>query len=136
MSQWTQTIGLPDTKQTTSDLKLPILDDIDQNMTVGTTGSFMTAVQSAVKLLDWGINTGLDPEEVREATVAWMMDKGNDEQAAFAEKLSLVDEAYQELLTGEAETLLSSAGINGTERFWPDSPIEPIEAIMEAVGLR
>ena len=47
--------------QTTSELKLPILDDIDQNITVGTTGSFMAAVQSAVKLLDWGINTGLDP---------------------------------------------------------------------------
>lgn len=136
MSQWTQTIGLPDTEQTTSELELPILDDIDQNITVGTAGSFMAAVQSAVKLLDWGINTGLDPEEVRAATAAWMSDKGNDEQAAFAEKLSLVDEAYQKLLTGEAETLLSSAGIDDTERFWADSPVEPIEAIMEAVGLR
>ena len=122
--------------QTTSELKLPILDDIDQNITVGTTGSFMAAVQSAVKLLDRGINTGLDPEEIRAATVAWMSDKGNDEQTAFAEKLSLVDEAYQKLLTGEAETLLSSAGIDDTERFWTDSPVEPIAVIMEAVGLQ
>ena len=95
MSQWIQTIGLSNTEQMTSELKLPILDDIDQNITVGTTGSFMAAVQSAVKLLDWGINMGLDPEEIRAATVAWMADRGNDEQAAFAEKLSLVDEDYQ-----------------------------------------
>ena len=115
---------------------LPILDDIDQNITVGTTGSFMAAVQSAVKLLDWGIHTGLDPEEIRAATVAWMTDRGNDEQAAFAEKLSLVDEAYQKLLTGEAESLLSSAGSEDTERFWTDSLVEPIEVIMEAVGLQ
>ena len=136
MSQWVQTIGLQEGEQTTSELQLPILDDIDQNTTVGTAGSFMSAVQSAVKLLDWGIHTGLDPEEVRAATVAWMADRGNDEQVAFAEKLSLVDEAYQKLLTSEAETLLSSAGIEDTERFWTDSPVEPIEAIMQAAGLR
>jgi len=47
-----------------------------------------------------------------------------------------VDEAYQKLLTSEAETLLSSAGIEDTERFWTDSPVEPIEAIMQAAGLR
>ena len=58
-----------------------------------------------------------------------MSDKGKDEQAPFAEKLSLVDEAYKKLLTGEAETLLSSAVINDTERFWANSPVEPIEAI-------
>ena len=51
MSQWIQTIGLPNAEQTTSELELPILDDIDQNITVGTAGSFMAAVQSAVKLL-------------------------------------------------------------------------------------
>nr|WP_182427713.1 MULTISPECIES: hypothetical protein [unclassified Clostridium] len=51
-------------------MKRPILDNIEANITVRTTGSFMTAVQSAVKLLDWGINTGLDPKKVRAATVA------------------------------------------------------------------
>ena len=68
-------------------LKLPILDDIDQNITVGTTGSFMAEVQSTVKLLDWGINTGLDPEEVRAATVAWMTDRGHYGSCWFAMKI-------------------------------------------------
>lgn len=33
-------------------LELPILDEINQNVSVGTAGSYMTAVQAAVKLLD------------------------------------------------------------------------------------
>ena len=64
-------------------LELPILDEINQTVSIGTTGSYMTAVQAAAKLLDWGTNTGLDPAEIREAAVNWLMDKGNDEQVAF-----------------------------------------------------
>lgn len=50
-------------------LELPILDEINQTVSIGTTGSYMTAVQAAAKLLDWGTNTGLDPTEIRETTV-------------------------------------------------------------------
>jgi len=89
-------------------LELPILDEINQNVSVGTAGSYMTAVQAAVKLLDWGTNTGLDPAEIREATVNWLMDQGNDEQVAFSDKLALVDDAYQKLLDDGAEDLLST----------------------------
>lgn len=41
-------------------LTLPILDEIDTSVTVGTSGSSLLAVQAAVKLLDWGVNTGDD----------------------------------------------------------------------------
>ena len=96
----------------------------------------MTAVQAAVKLLDWGTNTGLDPAEIREATVNWLMDKGNDEQVAFSDKLTLVDDAYQKLLGDGAEDLLSSVGLEDIEHNWGNQPVESIEAIMDAVGLR
>lgn len=114
----------------------PILDEIAKNVQVGTAGSFMTAVQAAVKLLDWGTATGLDTEEIKSATVAWMMDKGNDEQVAFAEKMALVDEAYQKLLGEDAEKLLTSAGCEDAAYPWSDGPVESIEAVMEAIGLR
>lgn len=117
-------------------IQLPILDEINQNITVGTTGCFMTAVQVAVDLLDWGTATGLDPEEIRSATLAWLTDMGNDKQVAFAEKLALVDEAYQKLLGSDAKELLSSAGCEDAAYPWSDAPVESIEAIMEAVGLR
>ena len=118
------------------DSGFPILDEIAKNVQVGTAGSFMTAVQAAVKLLDWGTTTGLDTEEIKGATVAWMMDKGNDEQVAFAEKMALVDEAYQKLLGEDAEELLTSAGCEDAAYPWSDSPVESIEAVMEAIGLR
>lgn len=118
------------------DFGFPILDEIAKNVQVGTAGSFMTAVQAAVKLLDWGTTTGLDTEEIKGATVAWMMDKGNDEQVAFAAKMALVDEAYQKLLGEDAEELLTSAGCEDAAYPWSDSPVESIEAVMEAIGLR
>lgn len=117
-------------------LELPILDEINQTVSVGTAGSYMTAVQAAAKLLDWGTNTGLDPAEIRVATINWLMDKGNDEQVAFSDKLALVDDAYQKLLDDGAEDLLSSAGLENIERNWGNQPVESIEAIMDAVGLR
>lgn len=119
-----------------SSINLPILAEIEQTVTVGTSGSFMTAVQMAVKLLDWGTNTGLDPEEIRSAAVTWLADKGNDEQVAFSQKLALVDEAYQKLLGDGAEDLLASAGCEDTAYPWSDQPVESIEAIMTATGLR
>lgn len=121
-----------------SSIQMPILDEINQNTSVGTTGAYMTAVQSAVKLLDWGTTTGLDPQEIKEATVAWLLDKGNDEQVAFSEKLKAVDEAYQKLLGEQADAmeLLESAGCGDAAYPWSDAPVESIEAIMEAVGLR
>ena len=45
-------------------IPMPILDEINQDVQTGTTGSYMTAVQVAVKLLDWGTGTGLDPQEI------------------------------------------------------------------------
>lgn len=133
----TESTDVPsESSSTVPTLELPILDEINQNVSVGTAGSYMTAVQAAVKLLDWGTNTGLDPAEIREVTVNWLMNKGNDEQVAFSDKLALVDDAYQKLLDDGAEDLLSSAGLEDIERNWGNQPVESIEAIMDAVGLR
>ena len=116
-------------------LTLPILDEIDQEVTLGVSGSSLRAVQAAVKLLDWGVNTGLDPEEISEAASTWLAAKGDD-QSLCADKLALVDSAYQDLLTDRARDLLDVAGCGDTEIFWGNQPVESIEAIMQAAGLR
>lgn len=90
-------------------IPMPILDEINQKVQTGTAGSYMTAVQAAVKLLDWGTGTGLDTQEIKDATVSWLMNKGNDEQVAFAEKLKKVDDAYHKLLGADAQKLLEEA---------------------------
>ena len=73
-------------------LTLPILDDIDENVIPGISGSSLRAVQVAVRLLDWGVNTGLGADEIGEAAAAWLAAKGDD-QALCVEKLELVDYA-------------------------------------------
>lgn len=117
-------------------LELPILDVIDEEVMPGTAGSSLRAVQAAVQLLDWGVHTGLDTEEIRQATVDWLANKGNDEQVAFAQKLELVDDACNRLREENARELLDVAGCQDTEIFWGSDPVAPIEAIMDAAGLR
>ena len=116
-------------------LTLPILDEIDASVTVGTAGSSLLAVQAAVKMLDWGMNTGLGTDEISDAASTWLAAR-NDDLADHLQKLALVDDAYQKLLTNEARELLDSAGCAETEITWGSDPVEPIEAIMQAAGLR
>lgn len=116
-------------------LTLPILDEIDRNVTIGTAGSSLLAVQEAAKLLDWGENTGLDANEISDAASTWLAAKNNDLTDCL-KKLELVDEAYRKLLTDEARELLDSAGCEDVEITWGSDPVEPVEAIMQAAGLR
>ena len=114
---------------------LPILDEIEQTVTIGKAGSSLSAVQAAVKLLDWGVNTGLGADEIGDAASAWLAAK-NDELSDCLQKLALVDDAYQKLLTDEARELLDSAGCAEVEVTWGSEAVEPVEAIMRAAGLR
>lgn len=116
-------------------LTLPILDEIDRNVTIGTAGSSLLAVQEAAKLLDWGVNTGLGADEVSDAASTWLAAKNNDLTDCL-KKLELVDEAYRKLLTDEARELLDSAGCEDVEITWGSTPVEAVEAIMQAAGLR
>lgn len=116
-------------------LTLPILDEIDRNVTVGTSGSSLLAVQAAAKLLDWGENTGLGTDEISAAASTWLAAR-NNALTDCLKKLELVDEAYRKLLTDEARELLDSAGCENVEVTWGSDPVEPVEAIMQAAGLR
>ena len=116
-------------------LTLPILDEIKETVTVGTAGSSLLATQAAVKLLDWGMNTGLGADEIEDAASAWLSQQG-DNLTDCLHKLSLVDDAYQKLLDGNAQELLEAAGCADTEINWDSKPVEPVEAIMQAAGLR
>ena len=116
-------------------LTLPILDEINEAVTVGTSGSSLLVVQEAAKLLDWGENTGLGTDEISDAASTWLAAKNNDLTDCL-KKLELVDEAYRKLLTDEARELLDSAGCEDVEITWGSDPVEPVEAIMQAAGLR
>lgn len=116
-------------------LTLPILDEIDADVLVGTAGSSLSAVQAAVKLLRWGVDTGLGADEISEAAFTWLAGK-NDDLADCLQKLRLVDDAYQELLTDSARDLLDSAGCADVDITWGSEPVAAVEAVMQAAGLR
>ena len=116
-------------------LTLPILDEINETVTVGTSGSSLSAVQAAVKLLDWGVNTGLGTDEISDAASTWLAAKNNDLTDCL-QKLELVDDAYRKLLTDETQELLDSAGCKDVKNTWGSEPVEPVEAIMQSAGLR
>lgn len=117
-------------------LSLPVLDEINSKVQIGTSGSSLIAVQAAVKLLEWGEHTGLDPEEIREAASAWLSEQTDSDREEALLKLEMVDDAYQRLLKEDARELLDTAGCADTEIFWGSEPVEPVEAIMQAAGLR
>lgn len=117
-------------------LSLPVLDEIDLKVQIGTSGSSLIAVQAAVKLLEWGEHTGLDPEEIREAASAWLSEQTDSDREEALLKLEMVDDAYQRLLKEDARELLDTAGCADTEIFWGSEPVEPVEAIMQVAGLR
>ena len=117
-------------------LSLPVLDEIDSKVQIGTSGSSLIAVQAAVKLLEWGEHTGLDPEEIREAASAWISEQTDSDREEALLKLEMVDDAYQRLLKEDARELLDTAGCADTEIFWGSEPVEPVEAIMQTAGLR
>ena len=116
-------------------LTLPILDEINANVAVGTSGSSLSAVRAAAELLDWGVNTGLDTDEISDAASTWLAAQ-NDDLTDFLHKLELVDDAYKKLRTDQARKLLDSAGCEDTEITWGRAPVEAVEAIMQAAGLR
>ena len=95
----------------------------------------LLAVQATAKLLDWGVNTGLDTDEIGTAASVWLSAK-NEDRTECLQKLELVDDAYQKLLTDEARELLDDAGCAEVEITWGSEPVEPVEAIMRSAGLR
>ena len=131
------TSAAPDAQADVAPLPVPfILDEIDQNMPIGTAGSSLIAVQEAVKMLEWGANTGLGADEIEAAARAWLDVYGGVGPADFIDRLSLVYDAYCQLLTGSAQSLLETAGCADADISRIGEAAAPIEAILRAAGLR
>ena len=112
-----------------------VLDEINTDIQLGTTGNGLISVKVAAHLLDWGVETSMTTDEVKKETVSWLSDKGNSEQVEFSNKLASVYDAYQKLLGSDAKELLEQAGCDDAAYPWSDAPVEAIEAIVEVVQL-
>ena len=112
-----------------------VLDEINMDIQLGTTGNGLISVKVAAHLLDWGVETSMTTDEVKKETVSWLSDKGNSEQVEFSNKLASVYDVYQKLLGPDAKELLEQAGCDDAAYPWSDAPVETIEAIVEVVQL-
>ena len=113
---------------------IALLDDIEANLPIGVAGSSLKAVPFALKLIDWAQNTPLDDDGVKGAVLSWLLNKGNDKQAAFSEQFALAYSAYRTLTSGnetEAADLLDSAGCTDRDA----SPL-PAESLPRAETLK
>ena len=124
----------PTASPVSADIASVLPDDIEANLPIGVAGSFLKAVPFALKLIDWAQNTPLDDDGVKGAVLSWLLNKGNDEQAAFSEQFALAYSAYRTLTSGnetEAADLLDSAGC--TDR---DASLLPAESLPRAETLK
>ena len=64
------------------------------------------------------------------------MSAKTDNLTEFLQKLELVDDACQKLMTDEAQAMMDSAGCGDTAITWGSQPLDTVEAIMQAAGLR
>lgn len=117
-------------------VELPVLDRIDKEVEPGAAGASLRAVQAAVRLMEWAENTGLAPDEIQDSAVAWLAQKDEEARTEAIQMLTCVDGACQSLRGEDARELLDSAGCEDTEIFWTSEPLECVEAIMRAAGLR
>ena len=112
-----------------------VLDEINNDAQPGSAGSSLKAAKIAADMLNWAAETKLSDDEVRQGTIDWLSPKGNDEQAEFSMKLECVYNAYQTLISADAEGLMSDAGLDYEPGHWGYEAYSPIETIADAVGL-
>lgn len=112
------------------------LEAIRQNVQLGTSAAFFSAVEQAAALMDWAQTSSMSAAQVETAFAASFAPWDSQSKATFLMQLELVDGAYQQLLTAGQEELLASAGVEDCGYPWPSGDMERVEALMIAAGLR
>ena len=112
----------------------PLLDEVRERVHPGTAGCSLTAAQMAVKLMNWAADSGVTETAARQVAAQWMLPLDNEEAAAFAGQMELVDTACRELTGEHGEDLLSSIGLTAADCCWGDAVPAAVDAILSAVG--
>ena len=92
-------IGNPENPEDTSTaLTLPILDEINSKVQIGTSGSFSDSGAGSSKAVGVGRTYRSGSEEIREVASAWLSEQTDSDREEALLKLEMVDDAYQRLL--------------------------------------
>lgn len=113
-----------------------LLDDFGTRIQSGSAGSSLRAVAQAVRLMDWGMSTGMTDAQISAAAADYLAALDEDAKALYLMQIDSLDYAYKQLLQPGQEELLSEAGCADAAYPWSDSPIPAVESLMTALGAR
>lgn len=109
------------------------LDEIRDNVRVGTAGSSLTAAQQAANLLDWGMETVLSKEEIQTIVQDWYasIDPAGQEETQM--QFSGVAGAVEQVTGEDGADLLDSAGCTASNYPWNDTAKAAAQTVLSAM---
>ena len=115
-----------------------LLQQVREEMHIGTAGASLRAVKLASRLLDWAEGAEIGDEQIRLALEPFLGDLDDGIPADFPEQLAAVGGAARMLTRGtsdEAAGMLADAGCEDCGYPWSDKAMETLERILAAAGV-
>lgn len=109
------------------------LEEIRQNIQVGTAGSSLAAARQAASLLDWGMEMSINEEQLRAVAQEWYGALDRDNQEEFQMQLSEVAGAVDQVTGEHGADLLDTAGCSENGYPWNESAKAAVQAILNAL---
>lgn len=113
-----------------------ILDSIVSNVKPGSAGSSLRAAQCAGALLDWGMVTALNDDEIYSAVGCWLDEQSDENLLIFFDSFYSVYTASYNLRSENGEGLMRDAGMNTEAWPWNDQAAHAVEMVYYGCGLR
>lgn len=102
----------------------------------GAAGSSLRGAACAARLLDWGMATPLNDDEIYSATGCFLDTLGDKDLLLFFESLDTVYNMGYDLKGENAEGLLSDAGVQNSAWPWNDQAFHAMEMVYLGCGAR
>ena len=102
----------------------------------GTAGSSLRGAACAARLLDWGMATPLNDDEIYSATGCFLDTLSDQDLLLFFESLDTVYNMGYDLKGENAEGLLSDAGATNSAWPWNDQAFHAMEMVYLGCGAR
>ena len=112
-----------------------ILDELSENLHLGTAGSSLTSAKLAAELIAWASNTTMDKKEAAAIVAEWLQKQSPEIQKAFQEQIASVSESYGQIIRDGAADLLEAAGVEEDLSNLGTRLKELVEAVLNSGGL-
>lgn len=112
-----------------------ILDELSENLHLGTAGSSLTSARLAAELILWASTTTMDKKEAAAIVAEWLQEQTPEIQKAFQEQIASVSESYGQIIKDGAADLLEAAGVEEDLSNLGSRLKELVEAVLNSGGL-